>query len=167
MRWRTGRQGRRGREQRDQTNPSFCTGVRPGGELRKDALVETGVEWVEGTRGQDLGRDDDGVFELREMSQICGQEQRRERERGAWAVASEPGSLLSRAYGEGCFAQSTRMPWVTAVQPVSAVVSVRMRIAGRLTDRQTGWPRQCVATRGGSKRDHGDVTENAGLTIKD
>lgn len=60
------------------------------------------------------------------------------------AVASEPGSLLSRAYGDGCFGQCTRMPWVTAVQPVSAMVSARMRIpgrlaAGRLTGRDSVW----------------------------
>lgn len=54
-----------------------------------------------------------------------------ERARGA-AVASESGSLLSRAYGEGCFAEYARMPWITAVQPVSAMVSVKTIIAGRL-----------------------------------
>lgn len=41
-------------------------------------------------------------------------------------------------------------------------------LAGWLeSSRLTDWLRQCVATWGGSKRDHGDVTENAGLTMED
>lgn len=66
-----------------------------------------------------------------------------ERARGV-TVASDAGSLVSRAYSDGCSAQCTRMLRVTAVQPVSAMVSARMRIpgrlaAGRLTGRDSVW----------------------------
>lgn len=116
IRWRNGKAGKRRETAARSDEPKllcsrWCRIV--GGELREGACTTSlDRRWIELKKPEDRNWEwnDSGVFELREMSQICGQNREwkeSEREGGdVWAVAIDSGSPLSRA----CVSLSLQTP---------------------------------------------------------